>query len=279
MGKRTFWGVALFFEVAALMLCAGRDHPVLGQGGTPKESPQVETKEAPARKVVDLPKPDADGFIAMFNGKDLTNWEGLEDVWKVRDGAIEGTQIGKTSKQTFLIFSPSRADTKKFANFELRLKFKWIDTKNGYSGVQIRSKIINEKIFQLAGYQADLDTAHQYTGVIYNEENGAGKGKGRTGVLARRGEKVKLDAADKRSVEALSKSSKELAKAVKLQDWNEYIILADGPHLSTTINGELMTDLVDESPQAVKEGMIGLQMHITNTQTIQFKDIKIKLLK
>src|ERR1700677_1829110 len=33
------------------------------------------------KKASELPKPDSDGFITLFNGKDLTNWEGLEGYW------------------------------------------------------------------------------------------------------------------------------------------------------------------------------------------------------
>ena len=29
-----------------------------------------------------------DGFVPMFNGKDLTGWEGVPGAWEVRDGAI-----------------------------------------------------------------------------------------------------------------------------------------------------------------------------------------------
>src|SRR5205823_2377321 len=64
---------------------------------------------------VDLPKPDADGFITIFNGKDLTYWEGLPDYWTVKDGAISGYETKDKSKQTFLIFTGS-----KVSDFELR---------------------------------------------------------------------------------------------------------------------------------------------------------------
>src|SRR2546422_221136 len=30
------------------------------------------------------------GFKSIFNGKDLTGWDGLKDFWSVRDGAITG---------------------------------------------------------------------------------------------------------------------------------------------------------------------------------------------
>src|SRR4051794_6519766 len=35
-------------------------------------------------------KPGADGFVSIFNGKDLTGWEGLPDYWEVKDGVIHG---------------------------------------------------------------------------------------------------------------------------------------------------------------------------------------------
>ena len=37
----------------------------------------------------EIPKADADGWITLFNGKDLTGWEGLEGHWSVVDGAIQ----------------------------------------------------------------------------------------------------------------------------------------------------------------------------------------------
>jgi len=50
-----------------------------------------------------LAKPDADGFITLFNGHDLAGWTWLADYWSVRDGSISGHQTKDTSKQTFLV--------------------------------------------------------------------------------------------------------------------------------------------------------------------------------
>ncbi len=49
--------------------------------------------------------------------------------------------------------------------------------------------------------------------------------------------------------------------------------------MSSKVNGELTAQLIDESPKALKDGMIAFQIHQGATMTIQFKDIKIKLLK
>jgi hypothetical protein len=54
--------------------------------------------------------------------------------------------------------------------------------------------------------------------------------------------------------------------------------VANGNHITYSINGQVTTDLVDESPKACKNGVIGIQMHGGHTMTIQFKDLKIKML-
>src|ERR1700693_3416200 len=77
----------------------------------------------------ELPKLDADGFITIFNGKDLTGWEGLEEFWTVKDGVISGHETKRTSKQTFLIWTGGKPD-----DFELHLKYKFA-TPDGNSGI------------------------------------------------------------------------------------------------------------------------------------------------
>src|SRR5947209_626258 len=88
----------------------------------------AQTDENPAK--VELPKPDADGFMTIFNGKDLTGWEGLEDFWSVKDGVISGSETKDKSKQTFLIWKGA-----KVSDFELHLKYKFA-TPSGNSGIQ-----------------------------------------------------------------------------------------------------------------------------------------------
>src|SRR3954453_12330433 len=96
--------------------------------------------EQTAVKAADL-KPDADGFIEIFNGKDLTGWEGLPDFWSVKDGAITATETKDKSKQTFLVFKGMPV-----SDFELHWKYKFV-TKEGNSGVQFRSKLKDPKNF------------------------------------------------------------------------------------------------------------------------------------
>jgi hypothetical protein len=232
-------------------------------------TPRTQDKKTP-----DLPKADADGFITLFNGKDLANWEGLEGYWSVKDGVIEGSETKENSKQTFLILSASRAEPAKFANFELRFQYKFT-TPSGNSGMQFRSKVIDEKTYRVGGYQADFDAETQHDGTVYDEAGVAGK----RNVMANRGEKTIWDSDTKRKGEPLSKTKAELAKAIKKGDWNAMVLIAKGNAVRITINGELMCEMVDDSPKALKEGLIALQMHAGYTMAIQVKDVKIKLLE
>src|ERR1043166_7914959 len=87
---------------------------------------------------------DEPGFQSLFNGKDLTGWEGRPEHWSVEDGAI----TGKTTKEipakgnNFLIWRPG-GENGIVGDFELRLSYKIVpngDKGFGNSGILYRSK-------------------------------------------------------------------------------------------------------------------------------------------
>jgi hypothetical protein len=191
----------------------------------------------------------------------------------VKDGVIEGSETRDKSKQTFLVLSASKADPKKFGNFELHLKYKFA-TPAGNSGVQFRSKVLDASTYRVGGYQADFDAAARYDGGFYDEAGVAG---GR-GIMANRGFKTTWDKENKRNNESLGMPREELANAVKKGDWNSMALTAKGNTLRIAINGKVLGELIDNSPKAVHEGVIAFQLHSGMTMTVQFKDVKIKLL-
>jgi hypothetical protein len=222
----------------------------------------------------EIPAAGADGWIPLFNGKDLTGWQGLEGYWSVVDGVIQCSETKENSKQSDLILLCSKDNPEKFANFELRYAWKMV-TPGGNSGVQFRGKIDNPKMLHVGGYQADIDAGNGYTGIIYDEGGVAG---GR-GIMSKRGEKTHWDAENKRTATPLDKNDAEIKALIKpIGEWNECVVTADGNHITYSINGQVTTEMVDESPKALKDGVIGLQMHAGFTMTIQFKDFKIKML-
>src|SRR5262245_31876234 len=86
-----------------------------------------------------LPALAADGdWVSIFNGKDLTGWEGDPKLWSVKDGAITGSTVGNPLKKynKFLLLKG------KLENFELKCKFRM---EGGNSGIQYRSKHLTDK--------------------------------------------------------------------------------------------------------------------------------------
>ena len=84
------------------------------------------------------------GFACLFNGEDLTGWEGRPGAWQVKDGAIWCT--GTQTSRNWLIWRGGE-----LRDFELRLQFKYV---KGNSGVQVRSKEIEP--FMVRGYQVEV---------------------------------------------------------------------------------------------------------------------------
>ena len=217
---------------------------------------------------------DERGFKSLFNGKDLTGWQGNPDLWSVKDGAITGVTKAdpKLTHNTFLVWTNGMVD-----DFELRLSYKIV---NGNSGIQYRSKVLRTGEFGpvVGGYQADFEAGKTYSGILYEEQG--------RGILAQRGQKtiIKADPSNpgKHKVEVVGSvgDSKEIQSKIKAEDWNDYVVIAKGNHLQHFINGMQTVDVVDEhKAKAAKSGVLALQIHVGPPMTVQFKNIRIKSLK
>ena len=211
--------------------------------------------------------------IQLFNGKDLTGWEGVSSLWSVKDGAITGqtTAANPTKGNTFLIWKGGDV-----ADFELTFQYKITgddDKKSGNSGVQYRSKIVDPANFVLSGYQADFETGTTYSGILYEEKA--------RGILAQRGQQVTLTSSTdptKPTITVTGETGKsaDIQAAIKQGDWNDYKIIAKGGHLQHYINGKLTVDVKDETKEGAKAGVLGLQLHAGPPMTVQFKNLAMK---
>ena len=214
------------------------------------------------------------GFKSIFNGKDLAGWKGNPALWSVEDGAITGVTKAepKLTHNTFLVYTMGDVD-----DFELRLSYRIV---NGNSGIQYRSKVVEEGKFGpiVAGYQADFEAGKTYSGILYEE-------RGR-GILAQRGQKTVIksdpDDARKHKVEVTGSlgKSEDIQSKIKNEDWNDYVVIAKGNHFQHFINGVQTVDVTDEQEsKAAKSGILALQIHVGPPMTVQFKNIRIKSLK
>jgi type 1 glutamine amidotransferase len=209
---------------------------------------------------------DEAGFRPIFDGKSLAGWEGDERFWSVQDGAITGqtTAENPTRGNTFLLWTAGELD-----DFELRLSFR---IEGGNSGIQYRSEHIGNYVVR--GYQADIDSGERYSGILYEEKA--------RGILAERGQRVVLkDGPDGKLQKEITRigDAKELQSHIRPGQWNEYRIVARGNHLTHIINGQTMSEVIDETAAARRSGILALQLHAGPPMKVQFKDIRLKRLR
>jgi len=210
------------------------------------------------------------GFQQLFNGKDLSSWDGDPNFWSVKDGAITGVTKAepKLTHNTFLIYTNGEV-----GDFELRLSYRIV---NGNSGIQYRSKVLRRGTFGpiVGGYQADFEAGKTYSGILYEEQG--------RGILAQRGQKTVIkDDGEKHKVEVVGSvgKSEDIQAKIKSEDWNDYVVIAQGNHLQHFINGVPTVDVVDESAaKAAKSGVLALQVHVGPPMTVSFKNIRLKTL-
>ena len=209
-----------------------------------------------------IAKAGDDGFVSLFNGKDLTGWDGDADLWSIEDGAICG-QFGEGVKLPFNKFLVWRGGEPK--DFELRMTF-WQDGNN--SGIQYRSRELPEVgPFSVGGYQCDVHPNPPYNAQLYEE-------RGR-GIVALRGQKVILAAnGDKWVVGETCK-----VEEVRNDEWHVFTVIARGNHLIQKLDDQVAIELFDHDPEKrALEGILGIQLHGGPPMKVLVKDVWLKVL-
>lgn len=207
-----------------------------------------------------VPKPP-EGFVAVFNGRDLTGWEGSPKYWSVADGALTGKADGTLKYNRFLTW---KGGTLK--NFELRVRVKV--TPGGNSGLQYRGTErpdLGESV--VTGYQCDVVANRpDYNGMLYEE-------RGRR-ILAHTGEKVVIDPQGQPWV-----VGRFPLKAFEPGVWHDFRVLAEGNHYRHWVDGHPTVDVIDLDEKGRKlEGVLAVQVHVGPAMTIQYQDFFLKTL-
>jgi hypothetical protein len=249
--------------VAFLLLVVALTSRPLSNGATQENG---EAPAAPAKiKASDAQKSE-EGFKSLFNGKDLTGWEGDFKIWSVRDGAITGqtTEEVRVTENNFLIWKGGE-----LADFELRLKYRIV---GGNSGIYFhsRKRKPGQKGEALVGPQADFSADGRWTGVVmeYSLRD----------ILAERSEKVVIDEKGNKKVVGYLDDHKKLLAAVKNEEWNDYTVITKGGHTVLKINGVVMCEIQDKDPKRPGTGLLALQVHVGPPMLVQFKDIRLRKL-
>lgn len=215
------------------------------------------------------------GMKSLFNGKDLSGWDGDPRLWSVKDGVIHGetTEANPAKGNTFIIWKEGRTK-----DFELRLSFRCNATNN--SGIQYRSKHITEgKVsneWVVRGYQHELRNENQLpnvAGFIYDEG-------GKRGRICLAGEQATWEKEGKKVIKSNLVDQAAFKALFKLDDWNDVVIIAKGNHIQHYLNNRLILDFTDNHPElALSEGILALQLHAGKPMWAEFKNIRIRDIK
>ena len=224
------------------------------------------------------------GFVSIFDGKTLNNWEGDPTYWRVENGNLVGEITPQTLLKTnsFIVWKGGEP-----ADFELKGEFNI--TEKGNSGINYRSEKLSNVPYALKGYQADIDGFNSYTGQNYEE-------RGRT-TLAYRGQitsinpqlssmnpddiraKVKNNAWSDLKVTGSLGNSDSLKTKIKSQNWNSFHLIIKGNHLQHFINDILMSDVTDNDLiNGKSKGILGVQVHVGPPMKVQYRNLRLKQL-
>ncbi len=207
------------------------------QGQDKKDEKKDKKAEAPLVP----PRQGKREVVELFNGKDLTGWEGHKDkYWSVKDGVIVGKNTEPVPVSTYLLTE------RKFSDFRLTFDFKLAESEM-HSGIALWGRVAPEK-----------GDPYTYAGhlVMFPKDYGFYDLYGRNGIHRN---------ADK-------------AKPVgKEHDWNHIEIVAQGNRIRFVLNGRLISDWREPEPDRIKEGPIGLQLHSNKVpQEVLFKNLKLE---
>ena len=179
------------------------------------------------------------GWVALFNGKDLSGWKNNGDEkWVVENGTI----LCESAANKYGYLTTEKA----YRDFDLRLKFK--GEAAGNSGVFFHAKITGidpEHGPDIEGMQVEVDpNPGKHTGGLY--ETG---GRGWVAMPTAEGE-----------------------RALKPGEWNDLQVSARGNHVVARVNGAVISDFTDATPKFT-EGVIGLQIHTGGGVKMRWKEI------
>jgi hypothetical protein len=212
------------------------------------------------------PAVDADGFRSLFDGHSLAGWGSPDPSWwSVEDGAITGriTRDRPCGTNQYLVWKEAE-----LADFELKLQSRLSGEGGINNGFQFRSRVLPDG--DVAGYQMDNNLQTDWLVRLYDEF-------GRH-TLAWRGQQTHFDTDGRRTTTDLPGAGGPAW--FQLGDWHEYHLVCTGPRLVLHVDGRLAARVEDhDRRRAEAQGALALQLHSGPPTVVQFKDIRLKVLR
>ena len=257
-------------QIAALVANGGRYSAGNGMAGNNSS------------EILPVDNKDREGYISLFDGVSLKGWDGNPRFWRVEDGAIVGESSSQNpSGNSYITYRDIEAH-----DFNLKMEIKVEGTAG--TGIQYRSKTnlpwlanINAAVvtnngpvnldWMTTGPQADFWPSQVHTGQVYSENTpmriqvrrgfvGEGRGYGPRRMLGTLGDPAALQ------------------NVIRMNDWNEYTVIARGPVVIHIINGATMAVMIDDDPKSSNNwsGQIGVELEATGK--VAFRNVWLKKL-
>jgi hypothetical protein len=210
---------------------------------------------------------DGDGFVSIFNGKDLTGWKSNEETpgaFVVEDGLLK---VHKGKAHLFYMGADGKAD---FKNFELKARVKTMPNANG--GIYFHTHF-QETGWPETGFECQVNSTHKdpkKTGSLYGVVN----------ILA-------LQPGQQPPAGSLENKIQEKAPSTD-GEWFDYDIVVKDQKITLKVNGVTTVEWVQPEgfdPATALKGMpgrklgsgtIGIQSHDPDSVTY-YEKILLKI--
>jgi hypothetical protein len=207
------------------------------------------------------------GFTEIFDGKTFAGWDADPTIWRVDGGVMVGeTFEGRPRGNNYIVYRGA-----KVRDFDLKLQMK-IEMGGG-GGIQYRSVTglpwtraqpagtpPYDLRFMMTGPQADFwfpvrAAAAGYSGQWYSENT-------MQGILAYRGQVTEALPGQTNRLVATIGDKQALGGYVKVNEWNDYEVIARGGVMLHIMNGQLMAVFIDDNKDSVNNqaGLIGFEI-------------------
>jgi Domain of Unknown Function (DUF1080) len=218
---------------------------------------------------------DHTGYVSLFDGVSLKGWDGNPKFWRVENGAIVGESTPTNpSGNNYIVYRDLVAR-------DFTLKFEIKVEGDGGSGIQYRSQTglpwlanippaVTANVgpvnlnWMMTGPQADFWPSRVYTGQFYSENTPMR-------ILAWRGQVVEGFGARSKTLVGTIADRAALGAVVKVNDWNQYVVIARGGTFVHVVNGQLMAVMIDDDPASSNNqpGRFGIEIEATTKVSVR----------
>lgn len=223
------------------------------------------------------------GWVQMFDGVSLKGWDGPSDLWRVENGTIVvESKADPQTPPTYLIWQGGEPK-----DFEMKMEVK-LDGAGANSGIQFRATLLGEvpgnrfSKWETRGYQADLDNMNSNTGALIECCAGPHRGVPPRPDRAFRGQIVRTapGPGQRPTLLATFGEPDALKNVWKVGEWNQLHLIARGRTMIYSINGRLMSVLIDDHPTMfVDHGVLAIQLEGRGVNKASFRSLWIKNLQ